>query len=156
MNQSLAEIEQGLAAVGVGTLRQEEETSVELLFDSFCQPAAVGMRPGARGGAMGIRQMLYRADPHQIDLHLEADREHNRLIVTGQLLDVSDPERACLSVQVTLSNLRGKTVNTATNQFGEFRGEVENSGDLELSFLGHSGTRIVILLRGALEQLSGA
>jgi len=37
-----------------------------------------------------------------------------------------------------------------TNQFGEFRGEVENSGDLDLSFLGHSGKPIVILLRRAL------
>ena len=99
--------------------------------------------------------MLYRADPYQIDLQLEADREHNRLIVAGQLLDVSQPEMACLSIQVTLSNLRGNAVNTATNQFGEFRGEVENSGDLELSFLGRRGTRIVILLRGAVEQSSG-
>src|SRR5436309_5625316 len=37
-----------------------------------------------------------------------------------------------------------------TKQFGEFRGEVENSGDLDLSFLGHSGKPIVILLRRAL------
>lgn len=154
MNQSFAEIEQGLG-VRVGTVRQEEETSVELLFDSFCQPTSAGMRWGATGGAMAIRQMLYRADPYQIDLHLEADREHNRLIVAGQLLDVSHPDRVCLSVQVTLSNLRGKTVNTATNQFGEFRGELENSGDLELSFLGESGTRIVILLRGALAGTNG-
>ena len=156
MNHSLAEIKQRLAAVGVGTRREEEDTPAELLFDSFCQPASAGMRSGAMGGAMGIRQMLYRADPYQIDLHLEADREHHRLIVAGQLLDVSHPGMACLSVQVTLSNLRGKAVNTATNQFGEFRGELENSGDLELSFLGHRGTRIVILLRGALEQSSGA
>ena len=100
--------------------------------------------------------MLYRADPYQIDLQLEADREHNRLIVAGQLLDVSQPEMPCRSVQVSISNLRGNTVNTATNQFGEFSGELENSGDLELSFLGHDGTRIVILLRGALEQPSRA
>jgi hypothetical protein len=37
-----------------------------------------------------------------------------------------------------------------TNQFGEFRSEIENSGDLELSFLGLSGKPIVILLRPAL------
>ena len=156
MNQVLAEIKQGLAAVGVGTTRQEEETSVELLFDSFSQPVSAGMRSGTTGGAMGIRQMLYRADPYQIDLNLEADREHHRLIVAGQLLDVSRPEMVRVSVQVTLSNLRGKAINTTTNQFGEFSGELENSGDLELSFLGHTGTRIVILLRGALEQSSGA
>ena len=150
MNRSLVGIEQGLAIVGVGSMRQQTETSVELLFDSFLQSASVGIR----SGTLGLRQMLYRADPYQIELHLEGDREHNRLIVTGQLVDISHPEMACPSVQVMLSNLRGNAVNTATNQFGEFRGEVEESGDLELSFLGHSGKRIVILLRGPLKQPS--
>lgn len=148
MNRPLVGIEQGLAIVGVGSMCQQTDTSVELLFDSFLQSASVGIR----SGTLGSRQMLYRADPYQIDLHLEADQAHNRLIVTGQLLDVSHPEMACPSVQVMLSNLRGNVVNTATNQFGEFRGKVEDSGDLELSFLGHSGMRIVILLRGPLEQ----
>jgi hypothetical protein len=152
MNESLAGIEQCLAIAGVGSKRQQADTSAELLFDSFLQPTSAGLR----SGSIGLRQMLYRADPYQIDLQLEADREHNRLIVAGQLLDVSHPEMACHSVQVTLSNLRGNPVNTATNQFGEFLAEVENSGDLELSFLGQSGKRIVILLRGAVEQSSGA
>lgn len=156
MNHSLARIEQGLAVVGACIIRQEEDTSVELLFDSFRQSPFAGIRSDATGGALCIRQMLFRADPYQIDLHLEADREHNRLIVAGQLLDVSHPEMACINVQVTLSNLRAKALNTVTNQFGEFRGELENSGDLELSFFGHSGTRIVILLRGALEQSPAA
>jgi hypothetical protein len=39
-----------------------------------------------------------------------------------------------------------------TNQFGEFRGEIENSGDLELSFFDPSGKPIVIMLRRALGQ----
>lgn len=156
MNHSLAKIEQGLAVVGAGAMRQEEDTAVELLFDSFRQPPSAGIRSDATGGAMCIRQMLFRADPYQIDLHLEADQEHNRLIVAGQLLDVSHPEMTCINVQVALSNLRGKALNTATNQFGEFRGELENSGDLELSLFSRSGARIVILLRGALEQSSAA
>jgi hypothetical protein len=151
MNESLAGTEQYLAIATVGSIRQQADTSAELLFDSFVPPASAGVR----SSRIGLRQMLYRADPYQIDLQLEADREHNRLIVAGQLLDVSHPEMACLGVQVTLSNLRGNPVNIATNQFGEFRAEVENSGDLELSFLGHSGKRIVILLRGAVEQSSG-
>ena len=151
MNRSLVGIEQGLAILAAGAMRQQADTSVELLFDSFLEPLPLGIR----SGALALRQMLYRADPYQIDLHLEANREHNRVIVTGQLLDVSHPEMACPGVQVLLSNLRGSTVSTVTNQFGEFRGEVENSADLELSFLRHSGARIVILLRGPLEQSSG-
>src|SRR5690348_7047352 len=103
MNRSLVGIEQVLAIVGAGSMRQQTDTSLEVLFDSFLQPGSAGLR----SGIMGLRQMLYRADPYQIDLQLEADREHNSLIVAGQLLDVSHPEMACLSVQVTLSNLRG-------------------------------------------------
>ena len=41
-------------------------------------------------------------------------------------------------VQVALSNRRGSVVKTTTNQHGEFRGEVENSGDLEI-FAGTGG-----------------
>lgn len=156
MNYSFVEFPQTIPMVSVGTLYLEPGTPAVLLFDSFYQPASAGMRSGAPGRAMNRRQMLYRADPYQIDLQLEADGLRNRLIVTGQLLDASRPEITCLNVQVTLSNLHGNVVQAATNQFGEFRGEVEYSGDLELSFLGPSGTRIVILLRGVLESSSSA
>lgn len=152
MNHSFAEVPQAFPMVGLGTVDCESGSPVVLLFDSFCQ----GSFAGVRSDAMGVRQMLYRADPYQIDLQLEADREHNRLIVTGQLLDISRPEMACRDVPVMLSNLHGNAVNTPTNQFGEFRAELENSGDLELSFLGHTGARIAILLRGAVAHSAGA
>jgi hypothetical protein len=105
---------------------------------------------------MNVREIICRVEPYQIDFQVEAHPERNRLVVTGQLLDVSHPEIVGPGVQVTLSNLRGIGVRTATNQFGEFRGELENSGDLELSFLPRSGKPIVILLRGALELSPGA
>jgi len=119
---------------------------IELLFDSFSQPA----RPGMRSSGMSIRQMLYRVDSYQIDLQLEAHPERNLLVVTGQLLDVSQPEVAARSVQVTLSDGKESAVNTMTNEFGEFRGEVKNSGDLDLSFLVRGGKPFVIFLRSAL------
>jgi hypothetical protein len=100
--------------------------------------------------------LLYRAEPYQIDLHIELQPEQNRFVVTGQLVDLSHPEMVGRDVQVTLSDGGEDVVNTVTNQFGEFRGEIKNSGDLEISFLGRSGKRIVILLRGALDPLSGA
>lgn len=120
--------------------------SIQMLFDSFSHAALAGIR----SAGMSIRQMLYRAAPYQVDIQLEAQPERNRLLVTGQLLDVSHPEVVGPEVQVMLSDGRESVVNTMTNQFGEFRGEVENSGDLELSFLGLSGKPIVILLRRAL------
>jgi len=133
-------------AVGLRTNSQETGGPVQLLFDSIMQPAA----PGIRSAAMNVRQILYRAEPYQIDLQIEAQPDRDRLVVTGQLLDVSHPEIAGRDVQVSLSDGRGNIVNTVTNQFGEFGGEVNNSGDLELSFLSHSGKPIVILLRGTL------
>jgi len=119
----------------------------QLLFDSFSHPAPTGIR----SAPTRIRQLLYRAQPYQIDLQIELRPETNRLIVTGQLLDVSHPDMIGQDVEVTISNRRGSVVKTKTNQFGEFRGEVENSGDLEVSFAGTGGKPIVILLPKALE-----
>jgi hypothetical protein len=56
---------------------------------------------------------------------------------------------------VTLSNRHGNTVLAATNQFGEFSGEIENSGDLELSVPGEGDQPIVISLRNALGKSPG-
>lgn len=99
--------------------------------------------------------MLYRADPYQVDIHVEAKPASNRLVVTGQLLDISQPGTIGRDVQVTLSNRRGNSVLAATNQFGEFSGELENSGDLELSIPGQGAKPIVISLRNALGKLPG-
>src|SRR3989442_12434052 len=85
---------------------------------------------------MSARQMLYRADPYQLDLEIEATPGTNRLVVTGQLLDLSRPDVVGRDVPVMLSNRRGKVIHAVTNQFGEFRGEIQNSGDLDLAFPG--------------------
>ena len=122
---------------------------IELLFDSFSQPAC----PGTRSAATRIRQMLYRAAPYQVDLQIDLQQERNRLIVTGQLLDVNRPEIFARDVQVTLSNCGPSIATTVTNQFGEFHGEIENSGDLDISLPGRGGKPIVILLRGVVDPL---
>ena len=100
-----------------------------------------------------MRQMLYRADPYQMDVQIEMKTEGNRLVITGQLLEVSRTDIAASQVQVTLSNRRGSLVRTLTNQFGEFGGEIENSGDLEISFPRPGGNPVVISLRNALDGL---
>ena len=128
----------------------ENCSTIHLLYDSFAQPALAG----TRSASMSVRQMLYRADPYQIDIEVETQPDRNRLIVTGQLLDADHPEIASVGVQVTLSDGREGVANTVTNQFGEFRGEVSYSGYLELSFLRRDGKPIVILLRGAPDPVS--
>jgi hypothetical protein len=138
------------AAVRLAAKPRETGRLIQLLFDNFSQPALAG----TRSAAARIRQLLYRAEPYQIDLQIELLQDRNSLVVTGQLLDVSHPEVIGRDVPLTLSNCGASIVNTVTNQFGEFRGEVENSGDLELSFLGSGGKPIVILLRDVLDPLS--
>jgi hypothetical protein len=133
------------AAAGGATRLKEKSTFIEVLFDSFLQP----MVAGARSSGLGSRQMLYRADPYQIDIQIEAKPQGNRLMITGQLLDVSSPGVVGRDVNITLSNHRGNVIHTVTNQFGEFRGEIENTGDLELSFPGQGEKSIVISLRNA-------
>lgn len=136
---------------GLARSRGEAPSLIEVLFDSFLQPAVAG----ARSVVIGTRQMLYRADPYQIDIQIEPKPGGNRLVVTGQLLDISYPGVIGRDIQVTLSNRRGNSVVAVTNEFGEFSGEVENSGDLELSIPGHGDEPIVISLRNALGNLHG-
>lgn len=128
----------------------EKGGRIQLLFDSFSQPAC----PGTRSAATRTRQMLYRAAPYQVDLQIELQPESNRLIVTGQLLDMDRPGVFARDVQVTLSNCGTSVATVVTNQYGEFDGEIENSGDLDISFAGRGEKPIVILLRGVLDPLS--
>jgi hypothetical protein len=139
------------AASGLAGTARESSGLVELLFDSFAQPAFAG----TRSTGTGIRQMLYRANPYQIDIQIEAKPATNRLLVTGQFLDVIQPSKACSNVQVVLSNRRGNSVVAGTNQNGEFSAEIENSGDLELSVPGQGQKPVVISLRNALGQKPG-
>lgn len=129
----------------------DKRTTAQVLYDSLAQQRAAG----TRSIAMRVRQMLYRADPYQIDLQVEVQPDRNRLIVTGQVIDVGPPDILDAGIEVTLSDGRGNIVNAVTNQFGEFRGEVVLTGDLELSFHGRDGRPVVVLLRGTLDSASG-
>jgi hypothetical protein len=148
--QPSAESVRAVKAAFSPATRYATSRPVQLLYDTFSHPAP----PGTRSSSMKIRQMLYRADPYQIDIHIELRQDQNRFVVTGQMVDLSHPDLVGRDVKVTLSDGRNSVVNTVTNQFGEFRGEVENSGDLEISLLGRDGKPIVILLRGALEPFA--
>jgi len=137
------------AVAGLQGQRKESGSRISVLFDSFLQPVV----EGARSAATDLRQMLYRADPFQIDLQIEAKPGGNDLMVTGQLLDLSNPGIAGKDVRVTLSNLRGHVVHAVSNQNGEFLCEIKNSGDLQITFAGTHGEPIVISLRDALGRM---
>ena len=131
--------------VGSSLAEEQKRPDVlaELLFDSFLQPVLEGIR----SSSIGTRHMLYRADPFQIDLLIESQADGRSVVVTGQLMDLRHPEVGAHDLRVTLSNLRGRVVQAATNQFGEFCQEIENSGNLELKFHGANDQPVVISLR---------
>jgi len=139
------------AGAGLAIQRKGASSRIEVLFDSFLQP----FFEGARSAGAGTRQMLYRADPFQIDVQVEAKPDGNRVVVTGQLLDLSNPGVAGREARIVISNMRGHIVSAVTNQFGEFSGEIENSGDLQMTFAAPDSQPIVISLRDALGSLRG-
>ena len=131
--------------------RNDESRVIEVLFDSFLQPVF----SGARAAYTGIRHMLYRAGPFQIDLQIEAAKPgHDRMVVTGQVLDVGRPEIFGSGLHVALSNRFGNPVHELTNEFGEFRVEIKNSDDLELSLHYDPEKPIVITLKDPLGGLA--
>jgi|SRR6266576_120983 len=123
---------------------------IEVLFDSFLQPALEGVR----SAGAGTRRMLYRADPFQVDLQIEA-LVGGSVVVTGQLLDLREPEVVGSHVPLMLSNLRGRVIRATTNQYGEFREEIEGTGDLELVFHGANDKPVTISLHDVLGSQSG-
>ena len=146
---TLRMVKAAFAAAGLHGQRKESRSRISILFDSFLQPVV----EGARSAATDSRQMLYRADPFQIGLQIEAKPDSNHLLVTGQLLDLNNPGIAGNDVGVTLSNLRGHVVQAVSNQHGEFTCEIKNSGDLQITFSSSRGEPIVISLRDALGRL---
>ena len=137
------------AGAGLTGQRKEAGSRIKVLFDSFLQPVF----EGARSSGAITRQMLFRADSFQIDVQLAAKPGGNRIVVTGQLLDLSNPEIIARDTPILLSNMRGQVVHTVANQFGEFGGEIDNSGDLQMTFASPGGKPIVISLREALGHL---
>jgi hypothetical protein len=138
------------AFAGVEPARQGKAAGrLRVLFDSLVHPVL----EGARSARANSRQMLYRADPFQIDLLVEVKPGGNRILVTGQILGLSNPETIVRDTRIFLSNMRGQAVVAVTNQFGEFCGEIENSGDIEMTFTSPDGKPIVISLPDALGHL---
>lgn len=125
------------------------ETIAELIFDSRHGQALAGVRSVGTQS----RQMLFSSNPFQIDVKIESKFGEPRLSVTGQLMDVSKPDSIGKGVLMTLSNRRGQTIQTTTNDFGEFQAEIENRGDLEITFMSTDGKPIVVSVRDALAYL---
>lgn len=125
--------------------RRGPEPEIELLFDSFATPPL-----GVRSKTHPQRHLLYRAEPFELDLLLELRPDSNRLRITGQLLDTSLPAVFRRGVRVTLWNFRQSFVTLRTNEWGEFLGEIEDSGEMMVA-LKIQLREIVISIRNVLD-----
>jgi hypothetical protein len=136
------------AFAGSQFAREERKspTLVEVLFDSALQPLVAG----ARSGASATRQMLFRADPYEVHVNLEAKPDAGRIVITGQLQNLHSPDIRCAGIGVIISNLRGHVVQTITNPSGEFCEEIKNSGGLELKIPGANNAPVIISVPHAL------
>lgn len=132
---------------------EKDSGGLNLLFDSVLQPAVAGMR--ASTPVAGTRQVLYGVGPYLLDLYISPASEGKTIGVTGQLLNSKHPELVLSAVPVVVSNCQGNVILAMTNQFGEFRGEVENRGDLELRLPTPQGKDIVIPLGSLVTDFVG-
>ena len=125
--------------------RREAQSPIELLFDSFATPSL-----GVRSRTHPQRHLLYRAEPIYLDLLIDLLPDCNRLRITGQLMDANLPVAFRRGVRVTLWNFHQSFATLRTNEWGEFLGEIEDSGELMVA-LKIRLREIVISIRNVLE-----
>jgi hypothetical protein len=117
--------------------RRAVRIPVELIYDSFLAPVAVGMRASWQVGWQG----LYRAGDCSLDLRIEPDLQSSRAAVIGQVSNYSVPETEMANIPVCLRSGRLVVAETLSNRFGEFQMEYEQQGRLRLCVDLDGGTR---------------
>lgn len=111
-------------AKAISALRQPQETKGlrllgRLVFDSFREPLAAGMRAGDRGS----RHALYEAGNFCLDLRLEHEMDSALVTLVGQVTDREDPDRHLTEAPVLLMARKDVVAHAVCNSFGEFQME---------------------------------
>jgi len=99
-----------------------------LVFDSFRQPLAVGVR-SAGGDA---RYLLYKAGRYTIRVRVEPVADQNRMCIIGQILDDQEPAAALQDIAVLAQRGSQTLDRTLTNHLGEFVLEPDAAENLQL------------------------
>jgi hypothetical protein len=118
-------------------------TLAELVFDSFRQPAAVGLR----SSRTSARQFLYKSEGVDVDIHTRFDLDSNRVLLTGQILDPSNPDANMKDISVMLIDEREMSTQAMTNASGEFQLEFDRSQNAWLKIDRWKQRPIVMVLR---------
>jgi hypothetical protein len=113
------------------TTNSQEQASVlaNLLFDTFVQPLAAGIR----SGAAVARQLVYEAEGLTVDLRLDSQSPSGKILVVGQVLDQRLPRVSPRGVSIALWTPKGQPfLEVSSNESGEFQLEVNAQDDLRL------------------------
>src|SRR6266446_6637678 len=113
------------------TTNSQEQASVlaNLLFDTFVQPLAAGIR----SGAAVARQLVYEAEGLTVDLRLDSQSPSGKILVVGQVLDQRLPRVSPSGVSIALWTPKGQPfLEVSPNESGEFQLEVNAQDDLRL------------------------
>lgn len=127
-DNALRMVKQGFAA----KYPPEQRPSVlaSLLFDTFAQPLATGVR----SGAAVARQLVYEAEGLTVDLRLDPQPQSNKICVVGQVLDKGLPRVSPSGAAIMLWTEKGQPiVHVSANESGEFQLEFDAQDDLRLS-----------------------
>jgi DNA-binding response OmpR family regulator len=108
------------------TARRRVKHSPRLVFDSFLQPLA----DGVRSAQIPDHRLLYESGDVMVDLSLEPGRDTQRVRLMGQILDPAKP-RLC-SAPVVLQGQTEPIETSTTNELGEFQFDFDPRPDLRL------------------------
>jgi len=100
----------------------------QLVFDSFCQPLAHGVR----ATSSTKRQLIYRHDSMMIELSLEPGTGVDESLLIGQITDYKSPRTPSLAISVVSS--AKQLAETRTNGLGEFFVEFKKQPNTWISF----------------------
>jgi len=100
--------------------------SARLVFDSFVQPLA----DGVRSAQISDHRLLYESGDVLVDLSLEPRGDSQRVRLMGQILDPAGPQLR--SAPVVLQGQTEPIETSTTNQLGEFQFDFDPRPDLRL------------------------
>ena len=101
--------------------------TARLLFDSHLAAAAAGVRALRRGP----RKLLYLFEKEKFlfDLQVEPSRDHARIVLIGQVMELETDEPHVAGMSVLLFQQEKVIAQIKTNPYGEFRVEFDDTGD---------------------------
>ncbi len=91
-------------------------STARLIFDSFLQPAAVGIR----GGMRMDRHLVFNDRELVLDVHIEPEEEAEQQSITGQVQSSSRSDAQLVGLPVILTEGPRILMSTHTSGHGEF------------------------------------